>query len=208
MTMKRKNKIFMLMAIAILAISTTSCGIEKETFEGMNLDLKMVKEQVESKITIASTSTSKPVSESKTNKSEKTENPSSASQQTTESSSQPEEPKKTQNSSFSSTSKPKPQPEKTDKPQNSSPTPTPKPKPQPEEPDKPQNPSPAPTPKPEPTPEKPAEPEKKPILITHYVCAACGYDSTDKDPFMDHVVEHALKGEDNGYGTYTEEVWE
>lgn len=187
MTMKRKNKIFMLMAIAILAISTTSCGIEKETFEGMNLDLKMLKEQVESKITIASTSTSKPVSESKTNKSEKTENPSSASQQTTESSSQPEEPKKTQNSSFSS---------------------TPKPKPQPEEPDKPQNPSPAPTPKPEPTPEKPAEPEKKPILITHYVCAACGYDSTDKDPFMDHVVEHALKGEDNGYGTYTEEVWE
>lgn len=57
-------------------------------------------------------------------------------------------------------------------------------------------------------PAKPTEPDKTLVKIVHYVCSACGHDSTDKDSFMDHVVEHALKGEDNGYGTYVEEVWQ
>ena len=64
-----------------------------------------------------------------------------------------------------------------------------------------------PNPEPTPTPE-PEEPEKKPVIITHYVCndnPDCGYDTTDREVLVQHMFE--AHGGPSGYGTWYEEVW-
>lgn len=194
--MKRKSKILGLAVISILAIVAAGCGSMPGASEGPNTAMKVQEKQEQPEVTFEPAATSEPTTKPTP---ESTAAPGSepAATPIPESTA---EPSSELTSELTATPSSKPTATPTPKPTttpSSKPTATSTPKPT-------ATPSSKPTTTSTPEPE---EPEKKPVTIRHYVCSACGLDSTDKESFMDHVADHAIKGEDNGYGTYLEEVW-